>query len=348
MSHRAAAKDSIDWTLPLASDRIVVLATSAGGLPALIQVLSSLPADFPAAIAVIQHRGDRAPEVLPSLLAAHTQLQVRNACDGELLRAGTVYVCPPGIHMTAEHCIRLVAGPRLAFVRPSADLMLGSVARTYSERGICVVLTGNGKDGARGVAMIEKAGGATVAQDPATSQYSSMPEAAVRSGHTQYVVPLECIAETLQRLMKLMPPIKPLSNPTRVLLADDHKIMRDGLRTLLSSERDLQVVAEANDGHAAVRAAAEVMPDVVVMDVAMPGLDGVEATRQIIAQNSRIRIVALSAHCHDSSSRRILEAGAKSYLCKEAAFTELADAIRSAAATTQPDRPGPHEKSTAR
>src|SRR4051794_4701076 len=114
--------------------QLIVIAASAGGLKALIRILSALPADLPAAIAVVQHRGEQHPELLPKLLDTRTGLRVRHARDGDRLEPATVYLCPPGVHMIAEHTLRLVPGPHLNHVRPSADLMFRSVARAYADR----------------------------------------------------------------------------------------------------------------------------------------------------------------------------------------------------------------------
>jgi two-component system, chemotaxis family, protein-glutamate methylesterase/glutaminase len=318
------------WAEPAASERLVVIATSAGGLHALFQVLGSLPADFPAAIAIVQHRSDQHPSLLPALLEKRTALRVRHAGDGNLLEAGTVYICPPGMHMAAEHCIRLVKAPRLNYVRPSADMMFRSAAHAYGDRAIGVVLSGNGVDGAVGCCAITEAGGTVVVQDPMSAAYPGMPAAAVESGRADMVLPLEEIGEALQRLVTASRPVP--VRATTVLLADDHRILLDGLRVLLAREGDLEVIAEAADGRTAVRLAGELSPDVVVMDIAMPDLDGINATRRIREQNPRTRVVALSAHGDAQTAAQILEAGATGYLCKSTAFTELAVAIRAVAA----------------
>lgn len=325
------------WARPVASRKLVVIAASAGGLHALTQVLASLPADFPAAIAVVQHRSAQHPELLPELLNQRTALKVRHARDGDLLEPGTVYICPPEMHMMAEHCVRLVTGERLKFVRPSADLIFGSVAHAYGDQAIGVVLSGMGSDGAAGSLVISDAGGTVVAQEPKSCAYRGMPVAAIKSGAVDLVLPLERIGEALQRMVHDGPPVEggPVSvvlRPvTRVLLADDHRIILDGLRTLLGREKDMEVVAEAENGHAAVRLAAELLPDVVVMDIAMPDLGGVEATRQIKARNPQTSVVALSAHTDTRTASQMLSAGATGYLCKNDAFADLAVAIRSVA-----------------
>ena len=115
-----------------------------------------------------------------------------------------------------------------------------------------------------------------------------------------------------------------------ILIADDHRILREGLCALLRGHSDIRVVAEADDGAEAVRLAAEVSPDVVVMDVAMPRLNGIEATRQILAQDPRIKVVILSLYSADRPLvAEAFRAGASGYLPKEASFDELATAIRS-------------------
>jgi DNA-binding NarL/FixJ family response regulator len=114
----------------------------------------------------------------------------------------------------------------------------------------------------------------------------------------------------------------------RVLLADDHKIVRDGLRTLLEKHNDISVLEEAEDGREALQLAKKLVPDVVVMDIAMPDLNGIEATRQILSENPGIRIVALSMHSDKRFVSEMLKAGASAYLLKDCAFEELITAIQ--------------------
>jgi two-component system, NarL family, response regulator NreC len=116
----------------------------------------------------------------------------------------------------------------------------------------------------------------------------------------------------------------------RIILADDHKIVRDGLRSLIGKEDDMEVVAEAEDGRTAVQLAAQLSPHVVLMDIAMPGLNGIEATRQIIAAAPQCKVIALSMHADKRYIMEMLKAGASGYLLKDSAFEELAVAIRTA------------------
>jgi len=113
----------------------------------------------------------------------------------------------------------------------------------------------------------------------------------------------------------------------RIILADDHTVMRSGLRLLLERQPNLQVVGEAADGHAAVELAASEKPDVVVMDIAMPHLNGVEAARQIAIRSPHTAIAILSMHSDESYVIRSLKAGARAYLLKDSAEADLIAAI---------------------
>jgi two-component system response regulator NreC len=117
----------------------------------------------------------------------------------------------------------------------------------------------------------------------------------------------------------------------KILLADDHTIVRQGLKLILSAHADMQVLAEAANGREAVELAAKLHPDIVLMDVAMPEVNGIEATRQMVAANPRIRILVLSMHKESVYVREILRAGARGYILKDAIDTELLTAIRSVA-----------------
>ena len=115
---------------------------------------------------------------------------------------------------------------------------------------------------------------------------------------------------------------------TRILIADDHQIVRQGLRTLLQKEPDLEVVAEAEDGRRTLTLVKEVNPDIVIMDVKMPDLNGIEATRQILSEYPKVTVIALSMHADRRFIINMLRAGYHGYLLKDCAFEELAQAIR--------------------
>lgn len=114
----------------------------------------------------------------------------------------------------------------------------------------------------------------------------------------------------------------------RILLADDHEILRSGLRILLERQPELEVVGEAADGQEAVRLAAKLNPNVVIMDVSMPGLNGIAATRKVKSQNETIRVIALSMHSDENFVAEMLKAGASGYVLKDSAFEDLVNSIR--------------------
>jgi two-component system invasion response regulator UvrY len=115
---------------------------------------------------------------------------------------------------------------------------------------------------------------------------------------------------------------------TTVMLVDDHAVVRMGFRLLLEGSPDISVVAEADNGEEAVRRFSEVRPDVVVMDISMPGIGGLEAIDRILAKDPAARILVLSAHEDAMHARRVLKAGAAGYLTKRSAAEELIQAIR--------------------
>jgi DNA-binding NarL/FixJ family response regulator len=118
----------------------------------------------------------------------------------------------------------------------------------------------------------------------------------------------------------------------RVVIADDHSVVRKGIRDLLSDEDDIAVVGEARNGHEAVDLATALQPDVVVMDIAMPELSGVEATRQIRAQAPDVRVLVLTAYADDPYIYSLLDAGATGYILKTAESREIVRAVRATAA----------------
>lgn len=118
------------------------------------------------------------------------------------------------------------------------------------------------------------------------------------------------------------------SAPITVLITDDHVLVREGTRRLLETERDIRVVGEAGDGATAVTLAEELKPDVVIMDIAMPGMNGIEATQQIKARMPQMAVLALTAHDDIQYVMKLLDAGAAGFLLKDVRGRELVDAVR--------------------
>ena len=120
--------------------------------------------------------------------------------------------------------------------------------------------------------------------------------------------------------------------PLRILVADDHAILRQGLKLLIESQPDMEVVAEAADGKLALELAAKVKPDIVVMDISMPRMNGLIATRSLKEKQPNITVVALTRHEDDTYLEELLRAGASAYVLKQSAPTDLLKAIRAVAA----------------
>jgi len=183
---------------------VVAMTASAGGLNAITRVLARLPADFPAAIVLVQHLDPRHRSLMAEILNRRTQLTVQEADKDDHLRAGVALVAPPNRHLlvNGDGSLSLTQTELVHFVRPSADLLFESVAAGYRERAIAVVLSGSGSDGSMGVRAIKKMGGTVIAQDEETSEYFGMPGAAVNTGCVDFILPLDEIAPALMTLVR--------------------------------------------------------------------------------------------------------------------------------------------------
>ncbi len=116
---------------------------------------------------------------------------------------------------------------------------------------------------------------------------------------------------------------------TTILLVDDHKLIREGIHALIAQHADMSIIGEANDGETAVRMAEALSPDVILMDISLPDMNGIEATRRILAKSVRSKVIALSMSIEKSDILTMLGAGASGYLLKDCAFEEVVYAIRS-------------------
>lgn len=119
-----------------------------------------------------------------------------------------------------------------------------------------------------------------------------------------------------------------VTDTIKIMLVDDHSLVRDGIKSLLEDEEDFQVIAEVNSGQAAINKLAEVNPDIIIMDIRMAGMSGIEATKQLVQQGASQRILMLSMHDSEEYVLQSIEAGAKGYLLKDAGREEFLKAIR--------------------
>jgi DNA-binding NarL/FixJ family response regulator len=113
----------------------------------------------------------------------------------------------------------------------------------------------------------------------------------------------------------------------RIVVADDHKIMREGLKALIEKQPDMEVAAEAQDGLTTTKLARKLLPHIIIMDIGMPEMNGIDATREIVAENKDVKIIALSMHSDRRFVLEMLKAGASGYLLKDSAFEELVTAV---------------------
>ena len=181
---------------------LIAIGASAGGLSALTDVLSGLSPKFPAII-VVQHLDPRHKSQMAGLLARKTHKLVKEAEDGEQIVSGTVYIGPPDEHiLVSQGSIQLAHSRLIRFSRPSIDILFGAVAATYGDRAIGVILSGSNRDGADGIAAIKRAGGITMAQDPATAEFRIMPQAAIDTGCVDMVIALPRLGKAISELLR--------------------------------------------------------------------------------------------------------------------------------------------------
>jgi two-component system chemotaxis response regulator CheB len=156
---------------------------------------------------VVQHLDPRHRSLMAEILNRRTALRVQEAVEGDALQPGLAYIAPPNRHLLVNpDCTLSLSQTELVhFVRPSADLLFESVAASYRERAIAVVLSGTGRDGAMGVKAIKKMGGTVIVQDEKTSEFFGMPDAAQQTGMADFILPLAEIAPALQTLVNGAP-----------------------------------------------------------------------------------------------------------------------------------------------
>ncbi len=180
---------------------IVVVGTSTGGLKALQVLLSSLPAEFPLPVVIVQHRGQGSESGLCEFLRKFCCLPVSEPEDKERVQPGRVYLAPRDYHLLVENrSFVLSTDQAVGFARPSIDVLFESAADEYRETAIGVILTGANRDGALGLAALKAHGAVTVVEDPFSAARPEMPQAALAQIKADWILPLEEIGPRLQLL----------------------------------------------------------------------------------------------------------------------------------------------------
>lgn len=185
--------------------RVVAIGASTGGPNSLHAMLSMLPADFPGALAIVQHMPEGFTRMFASRLDASCAIEVKEACSGDVLVAGRALICPGDRHMKirrtpAGEVVVLSEEDRVNGHRPSVDVLFRSVAEKLGSHSAAVLMTGMGDDGAEGMGLVKAAGGATIAQSAETCVVYGMPRAAIERGYAQRVTPLEGLAGAIESL----------------------------------------------------------------------------------------------------------------------------------------------------
>lgn len=186
---------------------LIAIAASAGGIKAIRTVLANLSSELPAAIVLVQHRPPDHEGLLAEVLSRGTPWSVRLASQGETIEPGRVYLARADNHLTVtpDRTFMYRDGTRIRFTRSSANPLFESAAKVFGGRVVAVVLTGGGHDATDGVQGVKAHGGVIIAQDPMTSEHWSMPQSAIESGAVDYVLPLDSIGPTIQRIVRGQP-----------------------------------------------------------------------------------------------------------------------------------------------
>ncbi|MCK5240982.1 chemotaxis response regulator protein-glutamate methylesterase [bacterium] len=192
----------------IAGRQVVVIGSSTGGPRALYEVVPKLPADFPAAVLIVQHMARGFTKSLAERMNRVSNLSVKEAEDGDEVLAGHVYIAPSNFHMVVagfagKEVIRLHQGPARNSVRPAADVTMESTAKLYRRNCLGVVLTGMGRDGTQGAAVIHKNGGIVLAEDKSSCVIFGMPKSVIEAGMADKVYPIHTMSDQIKRLVKV-------------------------------------------------------------------------------------------------------------------------------------------------
>ncbi len=186
------------------SDKIVAIVASTGGPQALLEILKRLPDNFPCGVVIVQHITNGFLAGLVSWLAKECKIKVKIGEDSEEIQPGVAYIAPDNVQMRVEDGgrIRLSNEPLYGGHRPSGDVLLESVARTYGKGGVAAILTGMGRDGAMGMKAIKQLDGKTIAQNEESCVVFGMPHAAIEMNVIDKVLPLEKMADEIVEMVR--------------------------------------------------------------------------------------------------------------------------------------------------
>jgi chemotaxis response regulator CheB len=320
--------------------RLIAIGASAGGIEALRVLVAGLPKGLPAAVVIASHLSAKSPGYLPELLASAGTLPAASPVDDEPLLPGRIYVAPPDQHILVRpgHIV-LSRGAKENWMRPAVDPLFRSVAVSFRNRAIGVILTGKLYDGTAGLAAIKDRGGITVVQNPADAAAPSMPKSALRCVAVDHVVTLNAMAPLLVKLVEKSPPMdlgdlavarharhqsmsKPLnaqrlfgtviwhpalSTSTEpvitILYVEDDAAVRDVVFQMLVNQ-GFRVLA-ATSADEALRILAERPVDLLFADIVLPGIDGVTLAQQAKYMRPEIKVLfatgfPMTAHERDA------------------------------------------------
>lgn len=189
-----------------AAEALVIIGSSTGGPRAVEEVFSSLPLNLPAGLVVVQHMPKDFTRSFAERLNNLFELPVKEAEQGDLVRNGEVLIAPGDYHLriSPERRVLLSQEERVMFLRPAIDVTMEELPQVYKNKIVGVILTGMGRDGARGMAAIKRAGGVTIAQDKNTSTIYSMPRVVAEEGNADYILPLSQIGGVIAELVATM------------------------------------------------------------------------------------------------------------------------------------------------
>ncbi|MEX2231087.1 MAG: chemotaxis protein CheB [Cyclobacteriaceae bacterium] len=180
----------------------VVIGGSAGGLHALFVILEELPADYPIPIIVVQHRTNDYSDLFEQVLQYKSKIRIKQADEKEEIRAGVVYVAPPGYHLLVEsdETFSLSSDMRVKYSMPSIDVLFESAAQVFNKKLVGIILTGASNDGSAGITAIKNNMGLTIAQHPEEAQFPYMPQSAIDTGAITFIWTVKEIQQFLKEL----------------------------------------------------------------------------------------------------------------------------------------------------